>query len=85
MIDRKWWTRQLPLEDHRDVFARIGFRFIWATAPYFVLTYVLRIGAFGGRPEGAIQHFLSVFVFVVPILGGALDWWRLSHRTPREH
>lgn len=84
MIDRKWWTRQLPLESHRDVLARIGSRFIWATAPYFVLAYVLRIGPFGDRAEDASQRLISAFIFLVPIIGGALDWWRLGHRTRHE-
>jgi len=75
----QWWTRKLPLENDQDVLARIGFRFLWATAPYFALTYLFGIGPFGDQPQ-ALQRFLAVFVFVIPLLGGALDWLRVHHR-----
>jgi hypothetical protein len=75
----EWWTRRLPLENDRDVLARIGFRFIWATAPYFAVTDLLGIGPFGDHGQG-FQRFVTAFIFAIPILGGALDWLRVHHR-----
>ena len=80
MIDRHWWTRQLPLENNRDVLARVGFRFLWATAPYFVFAYLLKIGPFADGGS-SLQRFLAAFIFVIPILGGLLDSWRLRYRA----
>ncbi len=37
----KWLTQKLPLEDDRDIMARIGFRFIWCTGPYFLVAVVM--------------------------------------------
>ena len=75
----EWWTRKLPLENGRDVLARVGFRFLWAIAPYFAVTWLFGIGPFGSVTQPT-QRVLGVFIFMIPVLGGALDWFRVHHR-----
>lgn len=77
MIDREWWTRQLPLENSRDVYARVCFRFLWVTAPVCIISYLFS--------SQAITHYLAVYAFFIPIGGGAIDWWHLRKRSHRVH
>ena len=37
----QWLTKKLPIEDDRDILARVGFRFIWCTGPYFLVAGIL--------------------------------------------
>jgi hypothetical protein len=75
MIDREWWTKQLPLEDNRDVLARVGFRFLWTTVPICIIAY-----PFLKNPAFAVMRFLAVFSFLIPIAGGLVDWFRIRRR-----
>ena len=69
-------TKTLPLNDEHDVLARIGFRFVWCTGPYFLVAYAL--SAFGDRTM--LLHPASFFVLALPLAGGLLDWCRLRWR-----
>jgi hypothetical protein len=71
-----WLTKKLPLDDDRDVMARIGFRYVWCTLPYFAAA--LGMAAFGVTT--LLLSPLSVVPLVVPIAGGILDWWRVRRR-----
>jgi hypothetical protein len=72
----KWLTKTYPLHDDKDVMARIGVRFLWCTAPYFVcaMTWAAL------RHEWLILNPVSAFAFLVPLVGGLLDWCRLPSK-----
>jgi len=73
-------TQKLPLEDDRDVFARVGFRFIWCTGPYLILAIVFSL--FGNNRLLTIWPL--AWMVAIPWLGGAVDYWRLKKR-PIDH
>jgi hypothetical protein len=75
----QWLTKTLPLENERDVMARIGFRFIWCTVPYFLLMFVL--SAFGITV--LFSPALALMILFLPIIGGVADWRRLQRRRGR--
>lgn len=79
-MNRVWWMRRLPLEDKRDILARIGVRFLWATAPFFVLSFLAGIGPFGEDPQ-QWDRVLSALIFLMPVIGGLWDWLRLQLRA----
>ena len=54
--------------------ARIGCRFLWCTAPYFVIAYLL--AAFGNT--GLLTAAPALFMVAIPVLGGLNDWRRLQ-------
>lgn len=70
-------TRKTPLENERDLMARIGVRCVWCTLPYFALA--LGLAAFGEmRP---LLTPASAIALAVPLAGAVLDWRRLQLRT----
>ena len=75
----QWFTKKLPLEDQRDVMARIGFRFLWCTGPYFLLAVIL--SAFD--MTAMLSPSLALVVLAIPIIGGVIDWRRLKRRVER--
>ena len=70
---KPWWTRTLPLNDGRDVMARIGFRCVWCTIPYFALALLC---AALGKPVLLLNPFAAI-PLIVPVAGGVLDWLRV--------
>lgn len=72
--DRPWWRRTLPLETSREVWARIGFRCIWCTIPYFSFALV---AAALGDPTFVLSPF-AVVALIVPVIGGMIDAWKLN-------
>ena len=73
----QWLAKKLPLENDRDIMARIGFRFIWCTGPYFLVAILLSI--FGSST--LFTSWPSMFILAIPFVGGVVDWYRLKHRT----
>lgn len=74
MIRPAWLTAALPLNDSRDIWARIGFRFVFATGPYFLL-------AFLSHDDRLLRGFLPCLMIALPFFGSAIDWVRLSRRV----
>jgi hypothetical protein len=72
----QWLTKRILLEDERDIMARIGFRFIWCTGPYFFLALVL--SAFG--KSKMLLSWPAFFFLAIPFIGGLVDWYRLKGR-----
>ncbi len=73
----RWLTKKLPLEDNSDIMARVGFRFLWCTGPYFLVAIVLfRFGS-----GTLLASRLSMFILAIPFIGGVVDWHRLKHHT----
>ena len=72
-------TKKFPLEDDRDIMARIGFRFIWCTGPFFLLVFIL--SAFGITAMSS--PWLALPILSVPFIGGVIDWRRLKRRPER--
>jgi hypothetical protein len=71
-----WKTRfDLPLDDQRHLFARVGLRFLCCTAPYLMGAFALV--AFGSKSLNVVP---ACFMLAIPILGGVSDWYRLKHR-----
>ena len=73
----QWFTNTLPLNDERDAMARVGCRFLWCTAPYFIIA--LSLASFGNA--ALLRTPLALFMVAIPILGGLIDWRRLQRRT----
>jgi hypothetical protein len=73
----QWLTKKQPLNDSRDVMARVGFRCVWCTLPYFAVA--LALAAFG-QTELLLTPASGVVLFV-PIAGGILDWYRVHRRA----
>jgi hypothetical protein len=72
-------TKKLPLEDDRDIMARIGFRFIWFTGPYFLVAVIL--STFGSSKLFTLWP--ALFILAIPCIGGVIDWCRLKRHTKR--
>ncbi len=66
-----------PLVDERDVMARIGFRFLWCTGPYFIVAAAL--SAFGNA--ALLANPAAFFMAAIPVLGGLHDWRRIRSRS----
>jgi hypothetical protein len=75
----QWLTKKLPLEDKRDVMARVGVRFLWCTGPYFLLAFILSALDINVMLSPA----LAVVILSIPIIGGVADWCRLKRRLQR--
>ena len=69
----KSFSKQLPLNDSRDVLARIGVRFVWCTGPFLLIAMTL--SAFGN--SGMLLSPWSFFIHLIPIVGGIIDWTRI--------
>jgi hypothetical protein len=69
-------TTEIPLDEERDVMARIGLRFIWCTGPFFLLAILL--SSFGY--SRTLLSGSALFIVLIPIVGGAIDWNRLKGR-----
>jgi hypothetical protein len=75
-----WQTmKSLPLEDNRDILARIGMRCVCCTLPYFVFVYALN--AFGF--ESPLTSPMSMWIVAIPIIGGVVDWFRIHRQSVR--
>jgi len=72
----QWLTKSRPLEDERDIMARIGFRFIWCTGPYFLLAFIF--SRFGSPL--LLLSWSALFFLSIPFIGGVIDWRRLKGR-----
>ncbi len=72
-------TYKLPLEDERDIMARIGFRFMWCTGPYFLVAVIVSTY----RGNTLFTSWPELFVLAIPFIGGVVDWYRLNQRTKR--
>jgi hypothetical protein len=68
---------ELPIQDERDVLARIGQRFAVCTGPYFLLALIL--SKFGH--DGMLRSLVALLMIAIPFLGGVIDWrWLKSSR-----
>ena len=70
----KWLTKKYPLENSRDIMARIGVRFVWCTGPYFLFAIV--IATLGDNR--LFTSWLTLFMLAIPFVGGLIDSYRLS-------
>ena len=73
----QWVAKKLSIEDDRDILARVGFRFIWCTGPYFLVAGILSV--FGSSKMYA--PWPALFIVSIPFMGGIIDWYRLKHRS----
>ncbi len=73
-----WLTKSIPLDNERDMMARIGLRFLCCTGPYFLIAIILY--AFG-RPSMLLSMWLGLFFLLIPFVGGVIDWYRLKDRS----
>lgn len=65
---------ELPLNNERDLWARVGFRFAWCTGPYLLLSpFIVNRSEF--------FTFANLFVVSIPVMGALSDSWRLSRRA----
>jgi len=80
MVFKISWFATLPLRDHHDVMARIGFRLIWCTLSYLML--VTSMEWYGIR-RPAHFRIQDLCFFALPIIGGVIDEVRLLARTYR--
>ena len=69
-------TKKLPLEDGRDVMARIGVRFVWCTGPYFLIALILSM--LGN--SSLLASSVALWILAIPFLGGIIDCRRLNSR-----
>lgn len=74
MTLRQWLTTSPPLENERDAMARVGFRFLWCTAPYFLLSLLSM--AFGY--DQLLQSQWAIIMVGIPLIGGLADWRQLK-------
>lgn len=74
-----YWTGRLPLEDRRDVLARVGFRFLWVTVPYFGMAWFFGLDPFG-PPRPLLGLSATFLVISIPLIGGLIDWCRVQSR-----
>lgn len=72
-------TKTFPLEDERDLMARIGVRFVWGTGPYFLVALLLSMFGY----DNLLRPWLSLWILAIPFLGGVIDWRRLNSRSKR--
>lgn len=70
----QWLTIAPSLNNNRDLMARIGYRFLWCTAPYFIAISVLDSLGFGS----VLNTPMTLFIFAIPLLGGLMDLCRLK-------
>lgn len=72
-------TGRLPLENGRDVLARVGFRYLYVTVGYFALVWLLGIDPWS--PRSPSQAFPGTFLaLTLPLGAGIADWYRLRRR-----
>lgn len=70
-------TATLPLQDHRDVLARIAQRYLLCTAPFFLFIFAVNALGLARNWSSSPMAFLMI---VIPLAGGVCDW-----RIVRQH
>jgi hypothetical protein len=65
--------KTLPLENERDLWARVGLRFAWCTGPYFLFETCFA--------SFAPPAWMNLFFLAIPFLGAAVDFRQLSRRA----
>ncbi len=73
-------TKTVPLEEERDILARIGLRFLWCTGPYFLFV-IIWFAFVTNRNSPLTELWPSLFFLAIPFLGGLNDWRRLKRQV----
>ena len=77
LVDRLDTLKTTTLNDRRDLIARMRVRFLWCTLPLLLATLF-------AAANGELEFFLNplfLIPLIMPIAGGAVDWFRLRLRA----